>query len=206
MSARTFAARGQYASAVPSVAKAVALGKGTTGEVGAALLQAQVLPAAGRPTEAEAAFATLAARIEPASEVRDRRHLELARGLAALAGGNAAAAVPSLQSAAATMPPRSGNYLAPSLHLTVWSALGQALLESGKPAEALPWFRKCADSGFEHIYEPAAFVRSFYFLGRIYEQQGDTARSREAYRRFVGYWKDGDLDRERIAEAQKKGG
>jgi len=29
-------------------------------------------------------------------------------------------------------------------------------------------------------------------------------KSREAYRRFVGYWKDGDLDRDRIAEAQRK--
>ena len=47
-------------------------------------------------------------------------------------------------------------------------------------------------------------MRSFYFLGRIYEQQGDTAKSREAYSRFVGYWKGGDLDRERIAEALKK--
>jgi hypothetical protein len=29
-------------------------------------------------------------------------------------------------------------------------------------------------------------------------------RARASYRRFVGYWKDGDLDRERVAEAQQK--
>ena len=52
--------------------------------------------------------------------------------------------------------------------------------------------------------QPIDFVRSFYFLGRIYEQQGDKVKSREAYRRFVGYWKDGDLDRDRITEAQRK--
>jgi tetratricopeptide (TPR) repeat protein len=204
LTARALAARGQFALAVPAVTKAVAFAKGTPGEVPAALLQALILPAAGRPTEVETAFATLATQIDPASEVRDRRNLELARGLAALAGGNAAAAVAPLQAAAAATPPRGGNYLAPSVHLVIWSSLGQALLESGKPAEALPWFRQCADSGFEHIFEPVGYVRSFYFLGRIYEQQGDSAKSREAYRRFVGYWKDGDLDRERIAEAQRK--
>ena len=32
----------------------------------------------------------------------------------------------------------------------------------------------------------------------------DSAKAREMYRRFVGYWKDGDLDRERVAEAEKK--
>ena len=61
-----------------------------------------------------------------------------------------------------------------------------------------------AASGYERARSPIEYVRSFYFLGRIYEQQGDAAKSREAYRRFVGYWKDGDLDRDRIAEAQKK--
>ena len=29
-------------------------------------------------------------------------------------------------------------------------------------------------------------------------------KAREAYRRFVGFWKDGDIDRERIAEAERK--
>ena len=74
----------------------------------------------------------------------------------------------------------------------------------GRPADALPWFQKVADSGHEHVREPVEFVRSFYFLGRIYEQQGDMTKAREAYRRYVGYWKDGDLDRDRIAEAQRK--
>ena len=67
-----------------------------------------------------------------------------------------------------------------------------------------PGSRRWPAAATSALVQPIEFVRSFYFLGRIYEQQGDTAKSREAYRRFVGYWKDGDLDRERIAEAQKK--
>ena len=98
--------------------------------------------------------------------------------------------------------PRGG--LGRSSHLLIWSSLGHALIAAGRPGDALPWFQKVADSGSEHFGEPVEFVRSFYFLGRIYEQQGDMTKARDAYRRFVGYWKDGDLDRDRIAEAQRK--
>jgi hypothetical protein len=45
---------------------------------------------------------------------------------------------------------------------------------------------------------------SAWTLGKIHEAAGDMTRARASYRRFVGYWKDGDLDRERVAEAQQK--
>jgi hypothetical protein len=59
-------------------------------------------------------------------------------------------------------------------------------------------------SGSEHARYPVQFVRSFYFLGTLHEKRGDMAKARDAYRRFVRYWKDGDLDRERVAEAERK--
>ncbi|HUE85312.1 MAG TPA: hypothetical protein VMO26_04475 [Vicinamibacterales bacterium] len=51
---------------------------------------------------------------------------------------------------------------------------------------------------------PELYVRSFYQLGRRYEANGDTAKAVDAYRRFVGYWRNGDMDRERVAEAERK--
>ena len=48
------------------------------------------------------------------------------------------------------------------------------------------------------------YVRSFYFLGRIAEKKGDQDGARKEYERFLSYWKDGDTDRERVAEAQRK--
>jgi hypothetical protein len=41
-------------------------------------------------------------------------------------------------------------------------------------------------------------------LGKLRETRGDTAGAREAYRRFVSYWKDGTLDHDHVAEAQAK--
>ena len=51
---------------------------------------------------------------------------------------------------------------------------------------------------------PVEFVRSFYFLGKINENRGDMEKAREYYRRFYEYWKDGDMDRERVDEAKSK--
>lgn len=201
---QTLLARGQNAAAVAALTKAVAEGKATPEEPNAVVYQAWALSASGRPAEAEAAIAALASLAEPLAPVRDGRQANFARGLVMLARGEAAAAVKPLQDAAAALAPRSGGPNARSWHLPIWSALGQALLASARADEARPWFEKVAGSGYERARQPIDFARSFYFLGRIYEQQGDTAKSREAYRRFVGYWKDGDLDRERIAEAQKK--
>ena len=48
------------------------------------------------------------------------------------------------------------------------------------------------------------FARSFYFLGRIHENRGETEISKKYYRRFHDSWRDGDLDRTRIEEAMKK--
>jgi tetratricopeptide (TPR) repeat protein len=146
----------------------------------------------------------MVATVDPLSIARDQRRVAQARGLVALARGDAAAAVKPLQDAQAALPPRAGLVVGQSPHVLIWSSLGRALFESGRAADALPWFQKVASSGFEHVREPIEFVRSFYYLGRIYEQQGDMTKARDAYRRFVGYWKDGDLDRERIAEAQRK--
>jgi cytochrome c-type biogenesis protein CcmH/NrfG len=53
------------------------------------------------------------------------------------------------------------------------------------------------------VYWPIQYVRSFYFLARIAQQNGDTTKALENYRRFAGYWKDGDIDRDRVRESQR---
>jgi tetratricopeptide (TPR) repeat protein/TolB-like protein/predicted Ser/Thr protein kinase len=204
LAATALLARGQTALAAAASAKAVADAKGTNAEPAALVIHAWTLAAAGRHTDADAAIATLAAGVDPVSVSRDQRNVAWARGLAALARGDSAAAITALQEAQAALSLRGGNISFATPHVLIWSSLGRALFESGRAGDALPWFQKVAGSGYEHAREPIEFVRSFYFLGRIYEQQGDITKAREAYRRFVGYWKDGDLDRDRIAEAQRK--
>jgi hypothetical protein len=54
------------------------------------------------------------------------------------------------------------------------------------------------------MWWPVPYVRSFYFLGKIYEKRGEMEKSRQYHKRFYEYWKDGDIDRERVAEAKSK--
>ena len=82
--------------------------------------------------------------------------------------------------------------------------LGSAYLEAGNDAEAAKRFERIVTSGTHRAGNPLQYVRSLYFLGQINDRKGDRAKAADYYRKFVTYWGDGDMDRERVAEARKK--
>lgn len=48
------------------------------------------------------------------------------------------------------------------------------------------------------------YAKSFYMLGKIYEQQGDTAKSIENYKKFLDLWKDADPGLPEVEDAKKR--
>jgi tetratricopeptide (TPR) repeat protein len=106
--------------------------------------------------------------------------------------------------AQAALPPHGQYVQAPSAHVWIWYALARACAETGRDADALAGFERVTTSGYERANQPIEYVRSLYFVAKLYEKRGDTAKARDAYRRFVGYWKNGDIDRGRVAEAEAK--
>ena len=195
--------RSQPALALAQIQKARIEARNTPPEANILITLADTLARLGRRAEAEDVLAELNAKADPLAGNRDARRGLLARGLVLLASRDAAGAIAALESAQATLPTR-GTAPGQNPHVPIWSALGEANLAAGRDADAARAFQKIADAGYERFPFPIEYVRSFYFLGKIHEKNGDTAKAREAYRRFVGYWKDGDLDRERIAEAEQK--
>ena len=94
---------------------------------------------------------------------------------------------------------------APSPHVPIWFALASAYRIAGKDAEAARWFQRVADSGYEHIYALADSVRQeLLFPRRHRREQGSLEKARPYYQRFLDYWKNGDIDRDRMAEAARK--
>jgi serine/threonine protein kinase/tetratricopeptide (TPR) repeat protein len=81
---------------------------------------------------------------------------------------------------------------------------GQARFGLGDMAAAKRHFETVVNGGYWRLFTPVEYVRSHFYLAQIAEKTGDTAKAREHYQRFLFYWKDGDIDRDKVAEAIKK--
>ncbi len=133
----------------------------------------------------------------PAELVEDDRHM--VDGLFALALGKPAAAIDPLTRAADRLPVQFARSSADAV--AIWEGLATAYLELGRDADALPWLERLSRSRIKRLYEPIPYVRSFYRLGGVLERLGRPEEARASYRRFVDYWGDGTLDRDRVRDA-----
>jgi tetratricopeptide (TPR) repeat protein/TolB-like protein/predicted Ser/Thr protein kinase len=135
---------------------------------------------------------------------RERRRALALQGMLELERGEIAPSTRNLAEAEKTLPRVIGGPPGLGQHVPIWFALGSAQLAAGHVAEATVRFQKIIDAGRMRVVFPIEFVRSWYYLGQIAEKQGDRAKAAECYRRFLQYWGDGDLDRDKVADARKK--
>jgi serine/threonine protein kinase/Flp pilus assembly protein TadD len=156
--------------------------------------------AMGDEEAAEATIEQLMAltREMPQRMVRSRE--QVFRGRYALALEDYELAAEELERAVRMMSPRPSIEGNP--HLRVWYSLGLARFEDGEEEQAVEWFQRAVDSR-PHTFDPIAYVRSLYYLGRIHEELGDDAQARHFYQRFLDFWEDGDMDRDKVEEAQE---
>ena len=91
-----------------------------------------------------------------------------------------------------------------SVFTMVRYTLGLAYLAAGRASDAEAPLRRVVESTTSRVGAPVEYVRAFYLLGMIYEQLGERPRAREHYARFLEHWRDGDLDRDKVADAERK--
>jgi hypothetical protein len=48
------------------------------------------------------------------------------------------------------------------------------------------------------------YAKSFYMIGKIFEQQGNTAKAIEHYEKFLDLWKDADPGIVEVEDAKKR--
>ncbi|MCI0597443.1 MAG: tetratricopeptide repeat protein, partial [candidate division Zixibacteria bacterium] len=53
-------------------------------------------------------------------------------------------------------------------------------------------------------YWPIAAVKAHYWLGVAYEQQGNKAKAKEEYEKFLEIWKDADFNSSEMADAKQR--
>ena len=159
--------------------------------------------AVGRKSDSDATLAELASRAKILPSQREARRLHWARGEIALLSGDTATAVTELTTAWKMLPVHGPAIGPPSSHADLWFSAAMANIKGGHDAEAAQLLERL-QAGYERVFAMEPYARSFFLLGQIYERRGEAERARQQYGQFVAHWKDGDLERGWIAEAQQK--
>jgi serine/threonine protein kinase/tetratricopeptide (TPR) repeat protein len=197
--------RGEPEPALRHASEARVAGEGNFGEWTGLFFAALAEERLGKPGEADRFAEELRMNADALPTEKEKRRYHHLRGELLLARGDARAALEELQKAASTLPARGlpGPTNVPQ-HVPVWFSLASAHLAVGEDERAEEWFQKVVSSTTERTFWAIPYVRSFYYLAKIHEKRGDTAKAREYFQRFFDFWRDGDIDRERVEEAERK--
>jgi tetratricopeptide (TPR) repeat protein/tRNA A-37 threonylcarbamoyl transferase component Bud32 len=137
-------------------------------------------------------------RIDPALGAGPERLYHFLQGEVAMERGDYQEAVSQFEEAESMLPPRGSE----GVHALIWYSLATAHRLAGNDGEALGWYRRIAESREERLFEPLRYVRSFYFLGKLHEAEGDHEAARESYQRFLVHFENGEIDRDLVREAE----
>ena len=165
-------------------------------------LRAVCLAKLGKKAEAEQG----AAEVESWLATVPKAHAELARlqlrGEMALAAGDHVAARRLLQKAA-ELPPPMVLGLDPQ-PVEVQYALARATLAAGDDAAARHCLKSVLDAGPARVRAPICYVRSLALLAALEQKQGRALDARRLYERYLGYWKNGQIDRAEVLRAGQR--
>ena len=196
---------GKPALALAQAELALVDARGRDAEFETLQLLAVAQAALGRTADSGKTLALLESRATILPGDRETRRVHWARGEIALTHGDVGTAVTELNKAQAMLPLHGHPIGPPSPHADLWFAAALANIKAGRDAEAAPLLERI-QSGYERQFSMETYARSFFLLGQIRERRGDGPRAREQYTRFLELWRDGDLERGWVAEAQKKTG
>jgi hypothetical protein len=82
--------------------------------------------------------------------------------------------------------------------------LARAALAGGDVAAARGALARVVDGGPNRVMAPITYVRSLALLASLEEKQGRAADARRLYERYLGYWKNGQIDRAEVLRAGQR--
>jgi serine/threonine protein kinase/predicted Zn-dependent protease len=131
-------------------------------------------------------------------EIRSYYHL---MGCIDLERENFSQAIESFNKAISFLPFQSLEY---DNHALFIDSLALAYYRSGNLEKALEEYERITilTTGRKHYGD--IYTKSFYMLGKIYEQQGDTAKAIEHYKKFLELWKDADPGIAEVDDARER--
>jgi tetratricopeptide (TPR) repeat protein len=161
----------------------------------ALFVKGRALVMMGSIAEAQKTAEELKGLCQKSLNKRSIRLYDFLEGMIALEDGNYDIAIESIEKALSLDP----DYYKPNLDL-----LGMAYFRSGKLDKAITEYEKIINcpSGIR-TYE-GVYVKSFYMLGKICEEQGDTAKAIKHYEKFLDLWKNADPGLPEVDDARTR--
>jgi eukaryotic-like serine/threonine-protein kinase len=157
----------------------------------------------GRTAESARTLARLEELARTAGSTRNLFRLRWVPGEIALHTGDARTAAAELDAALRAAPPYGPVIGPPSSVPDLVYLTAVAHMRAGNDAEARRLFERL-QAGHDWHHAADVYGRSFYLLGQIYEREGEGARARDQYRRFVDLWGEGDMERGWVEDAQAR--
>jgi serine/threonine protein kinase/Tfp pilus assembly protein PilF len=90
------------------------------------------------------------------------------------------------------------------IHLLFADAMGTAFYQLGELNGALQEYERIVSLGVGRLDYGSVYAQSYYWLGKISEQQGKKAEAAEHYRKFLDLWKNADPGRPEVDDARKR--
>jgi tetratricopeptide (TPR) repeat protein len=98
----------------------------------------------------------------------------------------------------------SFQYSITSFHALFIDALALAYFQSGDLERAHAGYERITILTTGKFDFGDIYAKAFYMLGKIHEQQGDTAKAIENYEKFLELWKDADPGIVEVEDAKKR--
>jgi tetratricopeptide (TPR) repeat protein len=82
--------------------------------------------------------------------------------------------------------------------------LALSYYKSGNLEKAIEEYERIVSLTTGRLYYGDIFAKSFYMLGKIHEEQGNTAHAIEHYEKFLNLWKDADPSIAEVDDARER--
>jgi tetratricopeptide (TPR) repeat protein len=87
-------------------------------------------------------------------------------------------------------------------HASYYDSLALAFYKAKDYESARKWYKRIFNLNSGRISAGNIYTKSFFMMGKIYKQQGDTAKAIEHYEKFLSLWKDADPGIPEIEDAK----
>ncbi|MGD8538954.1 MAG: protein kinase [Candidatus Aminicenantes bacterium] len=151
--------------------------------------------------EAEKVAESLKLVIEEGIKKKEIRSYYLVRGMIELERGNTAEAVKLLEEAVSLMPAQNVNNADQAWYIYPLASAYYADRNLDRAREEFEniTLLTVGRQGYGELY-----AKSFYMLGKIYDEKGNSLKAKENYEKFLDLWKDADPGLSEVEDAKKK--